>query len=120
MGAPPKSNPEQPISLERFVAGKDRDSSPVFSGRVAELRWLGEEVGSMSADWRDNASLDGNMAYYEGQRVVKSMIRAGVLSRTDEASYRTPIPPFLTWLREKYPDRHRGNRNRPTGGGPPL
>ena len=106
--------------IERVKGGHDALAAELADAAERSPLGLGDLHRMARDNLRESAGLDGNTAYYEGQRVVESMIRAGVLSRTDEASYRTPIPSFLTWLREKYQDRNCGNRNRPTEGDPPL
>ena len=61
------SKPEQPITLEEFVADTgDRDRSEIFAGRTDELDWLRRQVAAMRGMWRRRGKVSGSIRTVTG------------------------------------------------------
>ena len=61
------SNPEQPMTLEEFVADTgDRDRSEIFAGRADELGWLRKQVATMRGMCERSGRVQGSVRAVTG------------------------------------------------------
>ena len=96
-----RSENRQPITLEQFVAGThDRDESPIFAGREAELDWLGEQVQLMRGVWRARGEVAGSIRTVTGCPGIGKtalMREFGMRCEADYLVVRADLDDFLSY-----------------------